>query len=218
MKTRTRGGSVGSVSAGALLAVSLAGPVAGQVTERVSVDSSGVQGNSESQGPSISADGRYVAFWSGAFNLVSGDTNGTYDVFVRNRCSSATSASFCGDGINADTIDPLNAVLGSSWSAPLTIGHPHGAGGPLSLKVRSTTINGANFASPMGGRLTEILIAGQLLASIPGSHNGVTGGAGPQVVPDDLSLVGLSWAAQYAVVGGGFRDYSQAVFGVIGCQ
>jgi archaellum component FlaF (FlaF/FlaG flagellin family) len=59
-------------------------------TERVSVDSSGVQGNGRSNFPSISADGRYVAFWSLADNLVSGDTNGAYDVFVHDRQSGQT--------------------------------------------------------------------------------------------------------------------------------
>ena len=52
-------------------------------TVRASVSSGGVQGNSQSFTPSISADGRYVAFASSASNLVGGDTNGTYDVFVR---------------------------------------------------------------------------------------------------------------------------------------
>ena len=52
-------------------------------TTRVSVDSSGAQANGESDSPSISGDGRYVAFRSIASNLVSGDTNGTYDIFVR---------------------------------------------------------------------------------------------------------------------------------------
>ena len=33
----------------------------------------------------ISASGRYVAFDSGASNLVAHDTNGKYDVFVRDR-------------------------------------------------------------------------------------------------------------------------------------
>ena len=152
-------------------------------------------------------------------NLVPGDTNDTYDVFLRDRqCASATSAIFSGDGINADTIAPLNAVMGSSWSASLTLGHPHGAGGPLSLKVRSTTINGPNFSSPIGGRLTEVLIAGPFLATIPGSHDGVTGDIAPQQIPANGSLVGLSWAAQYTVAGGGFADLSQAVLGVVGCQ
>ena len=60
------------------------------VTERVSVSSAGEQGNSWSQVPSISADGRYVAFASSASNLVEGDTNGTYDIFVRDRQSGET--------------------------------------------------------------------------------------------------------------------------------
>src|SRR5512133_439302 len=52
----------------------------GGTTTRVSVDSSGVQGNGYSGKPSISADGRYVAFYSYAHNLVPGDTNGVVDV------------------------------------------------------------------------------------------------------------------------------------------
>jgi hypothetical protein len=59
-------------------------------TERVSVDSSGAQANDQSAGPAISADGRYVAFHSLASNLVGGDTNGTYDIFVRDRQSGTT--------------------------------------------------------------------------------------------------------------------------------
>ena len=59
-------------------------------TTRVSVASGGAQGNSDSLWPSISADGRYVAFASVASNLVSGDTNGTWDVFVHDRQSGGT--------------------------------------------------------------------------------------------------------------------------------
>ena len=58
-------------------------------TELVSVSSTGehaeVSMSVESQPPSISADGRYVAFEHGAGNLVAGDTNGTFDIFVRDR-------------------------------------------------------------------------------------------------------------------------------------
>ena len=54
-------------------------------TARVSVDSSGTQGNNISDWPSISSDGGYVAFMSIASNLVSGDTNGVPDVFVHER-------------------------------------------------------------------------------------------------------------------------------------
>lgn len=46
------------------------------------VSSGGAQANLEIYEPSISADGRFVAFSSYADNLVSGDTNGTSDVVV----------------------------------------------------------------------------------------------------------------------------------------
>ena len=54
-------------------------------TTRVSVGPGDVQGNDHSYGSALSADGRWVAFESGASNLVAGDTNGTTDVFVRDQ-------------------------------------------------------------------------------------------------------------------------------------
>lgn len=60
------------------------------LTERISVSSDGDQGNAESWGPSISADGRYVAFSSEASNLVPQDTNGVSDVFIYDRKLSQT--------------------------------------------------------------------------------------------------------------------------------
>jgi Tol biopolymer transport system component len=53
------------------------------VITRVSEDAAGAQGNWSSDNPSLSADGRFVAFQSIASNLVAGDTNGTGDVFVK---------------------------------------------------------------------------------------------------------------------------------------
>ncbi|HVQ90280.1 MAG TPA: hypothetical protein VMU51_04520 [Mycobacteriales bacterium] len=65
-------------------------------TERISVSSLGVQGDGNSGfleglgGPSISADGRFVAFDSAATNLVRFDTNQTADVFVHDRRTGRT--------------------------------------------------------------------------------------------------------------------------------
>lgn len=59
-------------------------------TELISVSSTGIQGDQDSQSPSISADGRFVAFVSLAENLVSGDTNTAPDVFVRDRLLETT--------------------------------------------------------------------------------------------------------------------------------
>src|SRR5204863_8802224 len=52
-------------------------------TSRVSVSSSGARSNNGSSYPSMSADGRCVAFASPSTNLVEDDTNGFWDVFVR---------------------------------------------------------------------------------------------------------------------------------------
>ncbi len=60
------------------------------VTTRVSVGSTSAQGNDESFEAVVSADGRYVAFTSFASNLVPGDTNDTYDVFVLDRVADVT--------------------------------------------------------------------------------------------------------------------------------
>lgn len=51
-------------------------------TTRISVSDPGEQGNGPSGDPSISADGRFVAFMSDASNLVPGDTNQAIDLFV----------------------------------------------------------------------------------------------------------------------------------------
>ncbi|MHB8516683.1 MAG: hypothetical protein ACYDCT_15020, partial [Dehalococcoidia bacterium] len=59
------------------------------VTVRVSVGGAGAQGDSSSLQPSISADGRSVAFSSIATNLVAGDTNRQRDIFVRDRDADA---------------------------------------------------------------------------------------------------------------------------------
>ncbi|MBF0156389.1 MAG: putative Ig domain-containing protein [Magnetococcales bacterium] len=49
----------------------------------VSSTASGTIGNSSSDVPVLSPDGRYVAFLSGASNFVPGDTNETHDIFLK---------------------------------------------------------------------------------------------------------------------------------------
>lgn len=63
--------------------------VSGTTTRR-SLTSGGAQGNGASSEPSISSDGQRIAFTSSASNLVSGDTNGNADVFLRNQADSTT--------------------------------------------------------------------------------------------------------------------------------
>jgi len=59
-------------------------------TVRASVDSNGKQADRQSSWPSISADGRYVAFQSDASNLVAGDTDNATDVFVHDLRTGST--------------------------------------------------------------------------------------------------------------------------------
>lgn len=59
-------------------------------TIRVSVSSSGEQANAETQSCIVTPDGRFVTFVSYASNLVPGDTNSTYDVFVRDLSTGVT--------------------------------------------------------------------------------------------------------------------------------
>ncbi|MCE9594252.1 MAG: hypothetical protein K8S98_08660 [Planctomycetes bacterium] len=69
----------------ALLAVLFAPDALAQVTTRVSVSTPGFAGDDQSLEPSLSADGRFVAFSSWSTGLVVGDTNGVRDVFVHDR-------------------------------------------------------------------------------------------------------------------------------------
>lgn len=58
--------------------------------EHISVATSGVDGSNDSDGPRISANGRFVIFGSLSPELVSGDSNGVDDVLVRDRTLSTT--------------------------------------------------------------------------------------------------------------------------------
>jgi Tol biopolymer transport system component len=61
-----------------------------KTTVRVSVSSTGEQGNNYSHSPTISADGRYIVFTSNANNLVPDDTNNQPDIFVHDRVLGTT--------------------------------------------------------------------------------------------------------------------------------
>ena len=78
-------------------------------TTRVNVDSSGAEANNFSEHPSISGDGRLVAFHSWATNLVPGDTNLVVDVFVHDRETGETirvSVSSSGEQGDDDSNEP----------------------------------------------------------------------------------------------------------------
>lgn len=61
-----------------------------RTTRRVSIGPSGTQSNSRSSHPSISSNGQFVVFDSDASNLVPGDTNGFFDIFLHNISNQTT--------------------------------------------------------------------------------------------------------------------------------
>lgn len=68
-------------------------------TIRVSLSSSGEEGDGDVNEVAISSDGQVVAFSSHATNMVAGDTNGVSDLFVRNLVTGTTlRASVANDG------------------------------------------------------------------------------------------------------------------------
>ncbi|MGH2723212.1 MAG: calcium-binding protein [Actinomycetota bacterium] len=104
------------------------------MTSRVSVSSEEAQGDSGSHSPSISADGRFVAFVSLASNLVPGDTNGADDIFVRDLVAGTTervSLTSTGEEANSSTtITAISAdgrwVAFSSFATNLVPGDTNG--------------------------------------------------------------------------------------------
>lgn len=80
-------------------------------TVLVSVSATGDRANGDSKRPSISADGRFVAFSSEASNLVPGDTNNRSDIFVRDlQANTITRVSADAAGEIANGISLLPAI------------------------------------------------------------------------------------------------------------
>jgi Tol biopolymer transport system component len=85
------------------------------VTERLSVSTNGLEGNNDSESPSVDQSGRLVAFDSHASNLVPGDTNSLMDVFVRDRTAGVTtlvSANMAGVPGNGTSFQPSISANG----------------------------------------------------------------------------------------------------------
>lgn len=132
------------------------------VTSRVSVTGSGGQANGRSYTPSISGDGRYVAFSSEATNLVKGDTNHSTDIFIRDRVAgltrrvSVSTLAVQGDGRStmARVTPDGRFVVYESLATNLAAGETH----PREILVRdrlaATTTLIPNDGAELGGSPT----------------------------------------------------------------
>ena len=137
-------------------------------TSRVSVSTAGVVANGGSTEPSISADGRYVAFTSDSTNLVASDTNAESDVFVRDRQTNTTTrVSVASAGTQGNSFSNTPAISGdgryvvfSSVASNLVTGDSNSA---LDLFVRDRT---ANTTARVSISDTEAQANGQSLAGV----------------------------------------------------
>jgi len=87
-----------------------------QDTTRVSTDSTGTEGNGNSSWAALSSDGTTVAFQSDATNLVANDTNGTWDVFVRDRATGiVTRVNVDSAGLEANAYTFFNSAQSISF-------------------------------------------------------------------------------------------------------
>ncbi|MCK5892491.1 S-layer homology domain-containing protein [Aeromicrobium sp.] len=151
-------------------------------TERVSVSSSGQQGNRDSATygrPDISSDGRYVTFVSEATNLVPGDTNAHIDVFLHDRQTGATervSVSSTGEQGNRDSAyfgsqvsDDGQVVAFHSTSSNLVPGAPNTGSNQIFVRDRlAGTTTPASVSST--GELSGYFPVGSFDLSANGRH------------------------------------------------
>jgi hypothetical protein len=85
-------------------------------TMLLSASADGTSGNEDSRSPSMSADGRYIAFSSAATNLVTGAAAGR-QVYLRDTCFGATPAS-CTPSTQLVSTDAAGALVGTESILP----------------------------------------------------------------------------------------------------
>src|SRR5207249_14005 len=125
-------------------------------TERVSGASDGTQGNDASAGPALSADGRLVAFHSSATNLVAGDANRAYDVFVHDRAVSTTTTSTTQPATTSTTSTTTSAPP-ATHPAPPTTATP--ATPPTATTTTTTTVTTATTTTVTTASTTTVTTA-----------------------------------------------------------
>ncbi|MBK8178348.1 MAG: PD40 domain-containing protein [Planctomycetes bacterium] len=162
-------------------------------TERVSVDSSGVQGNGACSWPSISADGRWVTYFGSASNLVAGDQNQATDVFVRDRASATTRlvSATQGGPSNGPSARPVLSADGRwvafhSQASNLVLGDTNGLADVFVVEISTGLVERVSLG-PLGaesngqGNTASISGDGQVVAwestasnLVPADGNGVS--------------------------------------------
>ena len=150
------------------------------VTEFISVSTAGVQANSSCLAEHISADGRFVVFSSGADNLVAGDTNVEWDVFVRDRLLNLTErVSVASDGTQGNN---------QSWRGSISAD-----GRFVAFESRSDGFGASNSGNHIYVRDRSLSLTYQVDVNSAGM--GDTWSSGNPTISDDGSAVLLGAAS-----------------------
>ncbi len=180
----------------------IANAFAGQTT-RVSVSSAGVPANATVFSGVLSADGRYVVFWTSATNLLeSGPVSGAH-VYRHDRLSGATaliSVSTSGAPGNNVSRDPSVSADGrfvvfSSFATDLV---PGGTNGLSQVFVRDMQTNTTRLASADASGAQGDL--GGALSGLPGAHEISDDGRYVTFTSTATNLVGAANGAQQVYV------------------
>jgi len=148
----------------------------------VSVNESGEEGDDNSYMPSLSADGRYVAFESSAKNLVNEDKNRARDVFVRDTKTGRTIRASVGlNGGDADGASSAPSISGDG-------------------KYIAFSSYASNIVPGTSGTSTEALYLRDLTAStsilITYSDDGKQGGGNPSISSDGTRIAFWSFSSK----------------------
>lgn len=191
MRTRSK---LLAAALSAFLVLGAAPAMAAPTTDRASLSSANVQGNSHSFQSTLSKKGRFVAFESAANTLIASDANGVQDIFVRNRQTGKTTrASVRSNGgeANASSTNPQISDSGRfvafSSSATNLIGLDGNGANDVFVRDRdkkktrriSTRSNGgeANGSSSVQGISGDgryVLFHSNASNLVPGDSNGTT--------------------------------------------
>lgn len=122
---------------------------------RVNVHTDGTEANDASSLAAVSDDGRYVAFWSAATNLVDDDINAVGDVFVRDlQLETTTRVSFDVNGseFSETAITTSDSISGNGRYVTFSIGPP---GGTQAVYLRDTQTDTTTLVSHRHDTITS---------------------------------------------------------------
>lgn len=165
-------------------------------TSHVSISDSGGSSNSNSFFPSISGDGRYVAFESAATNLVAGDTNARYDIFVRDMQAGVTTR------VSVDSSG--GQANGNSTSAAITPDGRHVLFGSSATNLVAADTNGRSDVfvhDRQTGETTRVSV------DSAGNQANTAGSSYPGGISDDGQVVAFESGASNLVAADSNNDY-----------